>query len=93
VLGQLLVDYDAIQILDQRFVCLSLDNAGLEKLAERFRWLEGFVWMEDRQDPHSLLRLKPLLRRLAYAVRDLSEYARSGGNLGSGRCGLIVCAC
>lgn len=45
--GQLLVDYDAIEVLDPRFAHLALDNAPLEKLAEGFRWLEGLVWMGD----------------------------------------------
>ena len=45
--GELLVDYDALEILDPRFARLTLDNAPLEKLADGFRWLEGLIWMGD----------------------------------------------
>jgi gluconolactonase len=45
--GQLLVDYEATEVLHRSFAGLTLDNAPLEKLAEGFRWLEGLVWMGD----------------------------------------------
>lgn len=38
-----------IERLDPRFDALVLFNAGLERLADGFRWLEGPVWFGDHQ--------------------------------------------
>ena len=35
------------EIVDRRFAHFLLDNAGLEKLADGFRWIEGLVWFGD----------------------------------------------
>ncbi len=38
-----------IEIIDPRFRSMVLANAGVEKLADGFRWLEGPVWFGDHQ--------------------------------------------
>lgn len=38
---------DPFEIVDPAFAGYTLPNAGLEKLADGFRWLEGLVWMGD----------------------------------------------
>ena len=38
---------DPFEIIDPVFARYTLSNAGLETLADGFRWLEGLVWMGD----------------------------------------------
>ena len=38
---------DPFEIIDPAFAGYTLSNAGLEKIAHGFRWLEGLVWMGD----------------------------------------------
>lgn len=83
-----------IERLDPRFDALVLFNAGLERLADGFRWLEGPVWFGDHQC--LLFNDIPSNRTLRWSERhgvtpflDPSGFANGQTRDGQGR--LIQC--